>query len=263
MQRSLKGGSRSPGQTCALSDLSDLNTLPEDVREALKAICRQKSYEAGQTIAEADRPSDFIGIVRDGILRMEKTLSDGRRHLVGLLVEGDIFGHVFDGEMHFNVEAATSVELFTFRRGPFEEILLRSPDLDRLLLLNLLNELDRARDWMIILANPKVRGRLAGFLLLLCTRFQNVDHVTSIAGDAIRLRIPLSRRDLANLLGTRLESVSRAFHALANDGLIDILQPRVVEIRDLEALADEAGGSELGDPASLHQLMLAIQKPTD
>lgn len=248
---------------CGLGELPDFRDLPDPVRRELQTICRQVSYKAGQTIAEIGTRMETIGIVRDGILRMQKSLPDGRQHLVGLLVAGDLFGRVFDGGIHFSVEAATDVEIFSFDRVRFESVLLRSPELDRLLLLNLMSELDRARDWMIILANPKIRGRLAGFLLLLCTRFQTIDHLITVRDRTVRIRIPLSRPDVAHLLGTRVESISRALHALADDGLIRILQPDLVEVSQIAALTDEAGETGLGDPASLERLVRLIQKSSD
>lgn len=134
---------------CALDDLPAIRALPDDVRSSLDAICTHRRYAAGQTVAFSGEPSEFIGIVFRGILRLQKTLPDGREHIVGLLVDGDMFGRVFDGGLHFCIEAVTETEVYTFRRTGFEDILRRSPELDRLLMLHLLNELDRARDWMI------------------------------------------------------------------------------------------------------------------
>ena len=249
--------------TCGLSELLDFRDLPEAVRTQLRPICRLRSFSAGQTVMEIGARPDAIGIVRDGILRMQKSLPDGRQHVVGLLVKGDLFGRVFDGGMNFAVEAATDAEVFSFDKGRFDGIVQRSAELDRILLVNLMNELDRARDWMIILAHPKIRGRLAGFLLLLCTRFQRIDHLITIKNRAVRIHIPLTRPDVANLLGTRVESVSRALHALAADGLVRILQPDLVEIEEIEALTEEAGESDMGDPASLERLVRLIQKAPD
>lgn len=245
---------------CDLDKLAAMSTLPGSILSDLNAICQRKMLVAGETVAHAGDPSTSVGIVREGILRMEKILADGREHVVGLLIEGDIFGRLFDGPMHFAIEAATDAEIYTFRRSAFEAILLRSPELDRLLLLNLLNELDRARDWMIILAQPKIRGRLAGFLLLMCTRFQSIDHIITVTRQSIRVKIPINRPDLAHLLGTRVESVSRALHALADDGLLEILQHDLVLILDVEALTVEAGDTDLGDPASLQRLVRTLQK---
>lgn len=51
---------------------------------------------------------------------------------------------------------------------------------------------------MIILANTKIRYSLAGFLLVLYTRFRTVDHLFTVNDCAIRIR--LSRQDVALLL---------------------------------------------------------------
>jgi CRP/FNR family transcriptional regulator len=245
---------------CALFDDPSLAGLPADVRRDLAKICERKVYRASQTVAEIGAASVFVGIVHDGILRMQKTTQDGQEHIVGLLVPGDLFGRVFNGPLHFSVEAATDAAVHTFRRAPFEALLLRSPELERVFLLNVLDALDRARDCMMILASPKVRGRLSGFLLLLCTRFRHVDHLVTIAGQAIRVRIPLGRPDVANLLGTRVESISRALHALADDGLIDIVRPDLIDIRQIERLAEESAEPELADPASLQRIVRDLRK---
>ena len=260
MEERLSDPAEDRGNTCGLRELKGFEELPEDLRQELRSICRLRDFSAGQTIAEVGSPPPFSGVVRSGILRMQKSLPDGRQHVVGLLVEGDMFGRIFNGDMHFSLEAATDAELYTFPRPRFESILLRSPALDRLLLLNLLNELDRARDWMIILANPKVRGRLAGFLLLLCTRFRSVQDMISVENQRLRVKIPLSRPDIAHLLGTRIESVSRGFHALADDGLIEMLRPDLIDLCNLEDLAEEAGEPDIGDQAALEMLRLSMRQ---
>ena len=63
--------------------------------------------------------------------------------------------------------------------------------------------------------------------------------------DALSLKIPLSRADISNLLGVRPESLSRAFHALADDGLLEIIKHDHVRIVDVEGLSMEVGDPEL------------------
>ena len=225
----------------ALSGLPLFCELRPDVRSALQEICFVKRYSAGQTVAEEGEPTDFVGCVLSGFLRMQKTLADGRQHIVGLIVEGDLFGRVFDHKVGFAIEAATDVEFCAFPRRDFEAILTRYPEFDRVVLLNILNELDRARDWMVILSNQTVASRVAGFLLMMCTRFARVDHILTSSANGIEVKIPISRTDLAHLLGARTESISRGLHALADDGDIEILAPDRILIRDFEALAARTG----------------------
>ncbi|WP_297614947.1 Crp/Fnr family transcriptional regulator [uncultured Roseicyclus sp.] len=213
--------------------IPELAHVPEDILAELNQICQVRKLDAGQVLTDAGDAFDTVGFVTDGILRMQKTLPDGRQHVVGLLVPGDMFGRVFDGPMQFALEAAIESTLLTFRRGPFEALLSRSPALDRIILLQFLTEIDRSRDWMIVLSNPRVRGRLAGFLLTLCSRFQTVENLFGTMNGRLTVRIPISRADVAHLLGARPESISRAFHALADDGLLEIIRPDLVAIDSL------------------------------
>ena len=243
-----KQGKRSENDPNALKAFIELN--PE-TREALDAMQYLVRFSAGQVVTHEGEESEFVGIVASGILRMQKTLADGRHPIIGLLVEGDIFGRVFDGATEVAIEAATDTEVYAFSRGPFETLLKRSPDLDRVVLLNILNELDRTRDWMVILSNEKIVDRVAGFLLFICTRFVGVDHMVQGGRDGIEVKIPVTRLDLAHFLGTRPESISRAFHALADAGDISIIAPDCILILKAGALAERAGEEDLYSVAKL------------
>jgi CRP/FNR family transcriptional regulator len=246
---------------CGVSEIAAFSTLPPEHLKQLEGACRLRRYQAGQTVVASGERAEFIGCVTEGFLRMQKVLQDGRHHIVGLLVEGDMFGRVFDGPLNIAIEAATDAEVLAFRRGPFEKLLLSSPELERMVLRNLISELDRARDWMLILSNPRTKGRLAGFLLVLCTRFPGIDHVLrSGEGSLLDVKIPINRTDLAHLLGTRPESVSRAFHSLADDGVIAIRKPDLVGILDIEALAAEAGDEYEFSPSAIETIVEALRK---
>lgn len=247
-------------RACNLAGFPQLSVLPEEVLTDLQSSCRVRKFTAGEIIHHAQEDSGFVGFVRDGILRMQKNMLDGRQHIVGLLVEGDMFGRVFDSPDDFAIEAATDCEILTFPRRPFEALLARSPELDRVVMLNFLNELDRARDWMIILAHSKIRGRLAGFLLMIVSRFTEVDHLLETKNGEIRVRIPISRTDLADLLGTRPESISRAFHALADDGVFRIERPDLVALTSLDPLAAESGELDFDDIGSVLEIVRGARR---
>ncbi|MGS4948253.1 Crp/Fnr family transcriptional regulator [Meridianimarinicoccus sp. RP-17] len=238
-----------------VTGISTLQGMLPETRDALNAMCRMRVFRMGQTVVQEGETPDFVGCVLSGLLRMQKTLADGRHHIVGLLVEGDIFGRVFGGATEFAIEVATDAEFCAFPRGEFEELLMRSPDLDRAVMLNTLNELDRARDWMIILSNQKITGRIAGFLLLMVTRFSTIDHIVKARDGGIEIRIPIGRQDLAHLLGTRPESISRALHALQDDSAIRIIEPNLIGVLDLSALAREAGEDEVDGIRSVRELL--------
>ncbi len=222
--------------------------LPVEVLRELRRIGSRRSCSPGLLVVDAQEDTDFIGYVSRGILRMQKTMPDGRQHIVGLLMDNDLFGRVFDGRHRFAIEAAVQTDIRTFPRGAFEELLMRTPELERLVLLNCLDELDSAREWMLILANHRIAGRLAGFLLLLCRSSAKTARFLTVIGDRLEVQIPVSRTDLAHLLGTRPESLSRAVHALARDGIIEIVTPYRMAILDRQALVDLSGAEDIVPP---------------
>ena len=250
-----------PSKRTHKEDGGNLKALPAfcDLRietlDALDTMLRLVHFRAGQVVSHEGDESDFVWVIASGVLRIQKTLVDGRHPIVGLLVEGDIYGRVFDGATELAIEAATDARIFAFPHEPFEALLKRSPDLDRAVLLNALNQLDRARDWIVIVSNPKIINRVAGFLVIMCTRFLGVDHLVQSDHNVIEVTIPFRRLDLAHLLGTRPESISRALHALADIGHIEIKAPDCILIRNAGALAAKAGEEEGQSIATLKYLM--------
>lgn len=242
---------------CIAAEIRVMSALSPELLEVLQSISRTIAFETGETIVHEGEELRYIGAVTQGILRMQKTLPDGREHIVGLLVEGDMFGRVYDGPHHFSVEAATDTVICAFQRAPFEDLLDRWPELERMVMLNILNELDSAREWMLILANHRTTERLAGFLVVLCRRWSNVAKLNNTTGGRLELSIPVSRTDLAHFLGSRPESVSRAFHALADEGLINIKTPYEIEILDFETLIEMCGMEEFVDTAQFDPVRAA------
>jgi len=242
-------------EPCGPEDVEVLRDLGEPVLAELEEICTKVTFRPGQMVLGEGVTPGYIGCVSGGILRMQRTLLDGRQQIVGLLVEGDMFGHVIEGPSGFAIEAATEASICMFRREPFEALVSRSVELERFLLLNTLNELDRARDWMVILTNYKTSVRLAGFLVVLCTRFLGVDHIFETGSGRLEVNIPITRVDLAHLLGARVESISRAFSALAKAGIIEVRTPYLIEILDIRRLVEEAGDEDMESVQALEQLM--------
>jgi cAMP-binding proteins - catabolite gene activator and regulatory subunit of cAMP-dependent protein kinases len=219
-----------------------LDALPADLRNDMLAIWEREKVPVGHILIEENAEAERIGFVLDGLLAMVKTLPDGRRHIIGLLTPADLFGRAFNGKSGYRIEALTDAELLTCPRTPFEELLTRSPEAERLFLLNVLDELDAAREWVMVLGSGKVVQRVASLLLILCRhKVQG-----AIAPRApINLHIQLKRVDIAHLLGTSPESLSRSFKQLERDGIIAINTPYNMDVLDLCELTEAVGNALL------------------
>lgn len=232
---------------CLASSVPTLADLSPAVLEQIESICHAQTYKPGETVVPDEARPNFVGCVSSGILRMQKTLPDGRQHIVGLLLSGDIFGRMFDGPLHFAIEAASESEVCHFQRDRFEQLLMEEPELERALLLNMQDELDAAREWMMVLGCHRVVERLAGFLLMLCRRWPKAGKLVERESGIVEVEIPISRTDLAHFLGTRTETLSRAVHALVSDGIIHAETPYLLQILDLDRLIELSGNEDLTD----------------
>ncbi|EPX78337.1 Crp/Fnr family transcriptional regulator [Salipiger mucosus] len=204
-------------------------------------MCRRQTFQNGQTVLRGGEAAGFVGSVRHGFLRMQKTSQAGNRHTVGLLASGDIFGDTLGHLSDFDIEAATEAEVCMFPQEPFAALLDSAPDLETMIYRKKLADLEHARDWLLILSHQRIRSRLAGFLLTVCTRYGRIDNLLQAVNGHIEMRIPINRLDLACMLGTRPESLSRAFRSLAEAGGIRLLKPDLLRILDVAMLLEDAG----------------------
>lgn len=213
-----------------------LDALPPEVTARLMELATLRDVESGATVVERGVHSEDIGYVLNGTLAMVQILENGKKHIVGLLVPTDIYGRVFDGPSNYRIEALTPVRMLSFPRGPFEQVLRENPGAERLFLVHLLDEIDAAREWLLLISGRKAVNRLASFLTILLRRSQ-----FKRLGKSVVVHVPLARKDLAHYLGARPETLSRAFHELEIKGLLRIVDPYHFEIPDEQALMAAAG----------------------
>jgi CRP/FNR family transcriptional regulator len=204
-------------------------------------IARQKKYRAGETIFLEGDEVDYFGNVLSGVVKLSKLLPDGRQQIVGLQFASDFVGRAFKGKATCNAEAATELELCIFPRKPFELLLNDIHDLEEQLFANTLDELDAARDWMLLLARQTAREKVARFLLMIARRIPNIGCGGNEDADAIRFDLPLTRTDVANFLGLTIETVSRQFTRLKTDGLIEVEKNRTITVPSVSRLEAASG----------------------
>jgi CRP/FNR family transcriptional regulator, anaerobic regulatory protein len=213
-----------------------LDALPAEVSSALLSHATLRDIEAGAIVTERGMRSEEVGYVLDGTLAMVQLFEDGKKHIIGFLVPTDIYGRLFNGPSDYRIEALTAARILSFRRAAFEQVLHRHPEAERLFLVHLMDEVDAAREWLLLISGRNAINRLASFLTILMRRSQFKQ-----IGKSAMVHVPLARKDLAHYLGARPETLSRAFHELERKGILRIIDPYRFEILDEEALVEAAG----------------------
>ncbi|SLN10531.1 Nitrogen fixation regulation protein FixK [Roseovarius albus] len=198
-----------------------------------------RNYEAGQMIAWAGDQMDFVASVVTGIATLTQVMEDGRTQMVGLLLPSDFVGRPGRETATYNVVATSDMTLCCFRKKPFEQLMSSTPHIAQRLLEMTLDELDAAREWMLVLGRKTAREKIASLLCIIARRNAALQMLAT-EGE-ITFDLPLTREAMADYLGLTLETVSRQVSALKRDGVIRLEGKRHIIVPDFDRLMQEAG----------------------
>jgi CRP/FNR family transcriptional regulator len=198
-----------------------------------------RSFEAGQNVVWSGDRMDFVASVVSGIASMTQTMEDGRRQMVGLLLPSDFVGRPGRAVAPYDVTATTDLVMCCFRRKPFEDMMATTPHVAQRLLEMTLDELDAAREWMLLLGRKTAREKIASLLAILARRDTGLK--AKAAKGPISFDLPLTREEMADYLGLTLETVSRQMNALKRDGVVELAERRRIIVPDFDRLAEETG----------------------
>lgn len=203
-----------------------------------------RSFQAGQTVIWAADRMDFVGSLVTGVATLTQTMEDGRTQMVGLLLPSDFVGRPGRDTAAYNVIATTDILMCCFRKKPFEEMMGKTPHVAQRLLEMTLDELDAAREWMLLLGRKTAREKIASLFAILVRRDAAL-HVRKPQGK-VTFDLPLTREATADYLGLTLETVSRQISALKRDGVIELQGNRRITVPNVDRLLEEAGDDSDG-----------------
>lgn len=206
--------------------------LRKEDLQALLAIARVRRYTTGEVIFSEGEEGHGFFVVAEGMVEIYKLGSDGRKQTIHIFGPGEPFGEVvvFEGRRFpANAEAIRPTEVLYFPRDEFLSSLQKRPDL-ALRMLGLLSR--RLRELAALVENlslKEVTARLAAHLYYLYQR-----------GGQKVLELQVTKAQLASLLGTVPETLSRALKRLADEALIEV-RGRQIIIHDPEGLLQRGG----------------------
>lgn len=209
----------------------------------LEEIKYYRTVAAGQNILWAGDRMDFVASVVAGVASLTQTMEDGRRQMVGLLLPSDFIGRPGRELARFDVTAVSETVICCFRRKPFEKLLVEMPHVQQRLLEMALDELDAARDWMLLLGRKTAREKIASLLSIIAKRASAEAKLTP--GDEVTFDLPLTREAMSDYLGLTLETVSRQISALKREGVIRLEGNRHVIVPKMQRLLNETGDDDL------------------
>lgn len=225
---------------CSIRSKALCQALPDSVLAQINRVSWRRPVAAGRSVFGPEETSRLVANIIHGVVKLSTSLPDGRTQIVGLQFPADFVGRPFAKPGPLLAEAATDVELCCFDRRHFEAVLREHKGLEELFVTRILEDLDEARSWMLLLGRKTAEERVASLVLLCAQRTTEAECTVSSSGPNLRITLPLSRTEIGEFLGLTLETVGRMLKRLDRDGIIAIEAGRGVRIRDFDRLRQRA-----------------------
>jgi CRP/FNR family transcriptional regulator len=220
---------------CGVRLLSVCSVLsPAELRD-IEAMSQGARFAAREIVALQGSQADSVFTVTEGVVRLYRLLTDGRRQLLGFALPGDFLGLSLFDTYNFSADAVTDTTVCRFPRKSFASYVETRPHIVQRLYETSSHELSLAYDQMVLLGRRTAEERVAAFLITLRDRLRRLGYTSP------SLPVPMSRHDIADYLGLTTETVSRTLTRFAREKSIVIVSDGIRLMRESE-IEQLAGG---------------------
>lgn len=191
-------------------------------------------FHEGEHIFREGDPFTAIAAVRSGTVKTYVTDHEGREHVQGFFLPGEVIGlnAISQSRYPSNAIALDSVMLCRFSFPNIAALATRMPGLQQQLFKLLSQDIGKAA---LLSGNFSADERMAAFLITLSRRY------AARGFSPNRFLLTMTRTDIANYLRLASETVSRVFRRFQDEGMIHV-ERREIELKDrkrLEKLAED------------------------
>jgi CRP/FNR family transcriptional regulator len=218
--------------SCNLRELClPLGMSPAQVERLDELVANRRSIPRGDALFRQGDPFDALYAVRTGFFKTVLAAADGREQVTGFQMSGELLG--LDGiGQSLHACDALALEDSTVCVIPYEQLESLSHelvDLQRAFHKVMSREIARDHGVMLLLGTARAEERLAAFLLNLVRRLHERGQSMS------EMILRMTREEIGSYLGLKLETVSRTFSKLQDQGILEVRQ-RQIRILEPEAL---------------------------
>ncbi|KHO61607.1 MULTISPECIES: Crp/Fnr family transcriptional regulator [Thermoanaerobacter] len=210
------------------------NELEDKSLEEIHRISTINFFKKGSIIFMEGEKGEAIYFVKSGKVKISKTSSIGKEYIIKIMEKGDVFAESIlfvGGEYPATAEAIEDSEVIMLKNQDIENLILKNSEI-ALSIIKLMAK--RLKNVAVIIENLALRdsiGRTASVLLT----FAKERGINTKEG--ILLDLNLNRQDLANIVGTSRENVTRILSQMDKEGIIHLDRQKII-IRDIEKLKE-------------------------
>ena len=219
---------------CLLCDAHLTEGMTDAQACEIQGLLNRCTADPQETIFRQGEASDWLYVVRAGQIKLSVTVPDGREQIMRIAVAGQLIGYdtVDDLRHPYTATALTAVRLCGIRHRDMLRVLEQNPEVSRHMVQLLNHELSQAQSLIHILGQKSSAEKIALFLLSLVPEHDREE----LPAD---LSMPLSRQEMADMLGLTVETVSRLMAELKRDHIIEAPRGsiRILNRKSLHAYA--------------------------
>jgi CRP/FNR family transcriptional regulator, polysaccharide utilization system transcription regulator len=204
-------------EDCPIGLLSSFHTLDNADLQYLNEQKNSLDYKKGQILYEEGHKATGVFCIREGKVKVFRNSQDGKQHITRIVVPGEFLGlkALLSGNDHSVSASALEDTLACFiSKTDFFQLMIKYPDFTRSLIISLSKLLEEAEIRLISLTYKPVKERLAETMLFLFHSFYPKSQKFT------REYLNLTRTDLANIIGTAPETVTRLLSEFKAEKLI-------------------------------------------
>lgn len=234
-------------ENCSLATLClPMGLEMADVERLSNIINRNRPLHKGDHLFSKGDVFHSLYIVKTGTVKTYTQCADGTEQIVGFHLPGELIGMdaIQDGQHHCSASALETTGICELPFERLETLANEIPSLQHQVYRLLSDEIGKDKEFMLMMGNSSSEERVAGFLLSLSRRL----HQRGLS--ATIFNMSMSRQEIGGYLGLALETVSRIFTKLQDDGILKV-DRKHVEILSLATLQLIVTGQKDGatDPA--------------
>lgn len=216
-----------PCEGCPVRDRAACSVLEPDERAALARSGRIRRLKRGELLFAAGDENTACATLIAGALKVSAVDEDGTERILALIHPAGFVGELFAPFAHHDVVALTESELCVFPRSDMNRAIELHPKLTHALLRRSQEDLHQSRDLLALSGRRSAADKVGAMLMGLAEAASD-----SPCHPARNFDLPMTRGEIAGMLGLTIETVSRAITRFERDGAIRRRGARGIELVD-------------------------------
>jgi CRP-like cAMP-binding protein len=196
----------------SLRNIPLFSSVGDDDLDAVAALLIERRFPKHKTIVEEGLPGDYMYVIREGRVQVSKLSDDGREKILEFLEAGDFFGEMSlldNAPRSASCRALVECRVLALSRNDFLNAMRKGPDLAMAVVQELTRRLRQVDEQASSLSFQRVKERTMGLLIRLAK---------DDAEGARRMTPVLTHQQIADMIGTSRETVTRALKGLKGEG---------------------------------------------